>query len=113
MPYDPSKPASPDNPPPGGYNPPTEVDMPELGTAERSRMVRRRIAPHVATLVQTMLDIVMAPDAEDKDRIKAAEYLLDRFAGRPAQSVTGEDGKPIQLDAGGDLLERLRKLADK
>ena len=44
-------------------------------------------------------------------RIKAANALLDRGYGRPAQAITGEDGGAVKVDTSAGLLETLKKLA--
>jgi hypothetical protein len=109
MPYDPKKPPSPENPPPGGYNPPGGVDL-VLSLPERSRSVLGRIAPHVEELVKIMLK--HARGRNKKESRAAAQWLLERYGGKPIQSVTGEDGKPLIPDGGG-LLDVLKRIADK
>lgn len=32
-------------------------------------------------------------------RLKAADGLLNRYAGKPAQAITGDDGGPLQVQA--------------
>ncbi len=42
-------------------------------------------------------------------RVKAAEIILSRLYGKPAQAITGDDGGPVRVDLG--VVEMLRKLA--
>lgn len=49
-----------------------------------------------------------SPDHET--RMKAATHLLDRGYGRPAQSITGEDGGAIQVESSG-LIDLVKQLA--
>src|SRR5258706_1133274 len=44
-------------------------------------------------------------------RLEAVQILLDRLFGRPIQSVAGEDGQPLTIDLGAQLIEAIRKLA--
>lgn len=49
-------------------------------------------------------------DVPDVDlQFRAANAILDRVHGKPAQTVTGEDGKPLEVVI--DILGRLRKLS--
>jgi len=42
-------------------------------------------------------------------RVKAAEIILNRLYGKPAQAITGDDGGPLKVDLG--VVDMLRKLA--
>lgn len=50
----------------------------------------------------------MVPDYDLQ--LKAANAILDRAYGKPAQAVTGDDGGPIQIHAV-NLLDVLKSLA--
>lgn len=95
MTYDPTKPASPSNPPPGGYNPPTDVDV-DMTLSERGRSVVKRIRPYVDELVTKML--TLANDGDARVALQATTWLLERYGGKAVQAlVGGEDGGPIKL----------------
>jgi hypothetical protein len=44
-------------------------------------------------------------------KLEALKYLCDRVAGKPSQSVTGDDGGPLKVDFVG-IAEKFRKLAN-
>jgi hypothetical protein len=47
--------------------------------------------------VSTKMEIVYVPDYPT--RLRAAEYVLDRAWGKPAQAITGEEGGPVNIKA--------------
>ena len=47
-----------------------------------------------------------------KARTLAAETLLSRLYGKPAQAITSEDGGPLRIDFAG-LVEKLKKLENE
>jgi hypothetical protein len=49
-------------------------------------------APHA---IETIMEIMQ--EGSEKNRLAAAQYILDRGYGRPRQEVTGPDGKDIPM----------------
>ncbi len=74
-------------------------------------------SPHAAErLIQALdaekyvgLDARAVPDW--KARAVAADALFDRLYGKPAQSITGEDGGPLKVDFAA-IVEKFRKAVD-
>jgi hypothetical protein len=75
--------------------------------------VRELASRQTEAAIRTLTDIMLDDEAENRDRIVAANALLDRAHGRPAQAITGEDGKPLQIDASAGLLELFEGLAKR
>lgn len=48
-------------------------------------------------LIGTGADAKLETAPDHDARIKAANSLLDRYHGKPAQAISGEDGGPLQL----------------
>ena len=61
---------------------------------------------------KTLEEALTAKGCEWRDRIIAADKLLDRIEGKPAQAVTGADGGPLKVEAGDGMLEVLKRLAE-
>jgi hypothetical protein len=62
--------------------------------AEVKEMARAHTEQAIAVLAKWMLS------DEPKAAIAAATALLDRAWGKPTQAITGEDGKPIDINLG-------------
>ena len=60
---------------------------------------------HTETAVRVLAEVMEDPFAENKDRLKAAESILDRGHGKPAQAI-------IQLPASRQLARQLAALSD-
>jgi hypothetical protein len=60
---------------------------------------------HTEKAVEVLAEVMADPFAENKDRIRAAESLLDRGHGKAAQAV-------IQLPASREQARRLAALSD-
>src|SRR3990167_3906145 len=54
---------------------------------------------HSADAVKVMIEIMNNKDAPPTARLGAAQAIIDRGYGKPAQAVTGEDGGPIRVQA--------------
>lgn len=54
---------------------------------------------------------VVAEEPDHRVRVAAAQALLDRAHGKPAQAITGEDGGAVKVDTSAGLLETLKRLA--
>lgn len=69
------------------------------GRVKQDVNVRDMCRAHTAMAVKTLVEIAENPDAPPSARTTAAQYLLDRGWGRPAQAVevTGEGGGPVTL----------------
>lgn len=76
--------------------------------------VREILAAATPDAARRLIEALDATDGTSPDheiRIKAANAILDRMYGRPAQAITGEEGGPLRLDVG--IVDILRKLAEK
>ena len=60
---------------------------------------------HTERAIETVADVLQDPFAENKDRLKAAELMLDRGHGKAAQAV-------IQIPASRRQAEALARLSD-
>jgi hypothetical protein len=59
--------------------------------------VKRLCTEHTEEAVAVLLD-VMRNGKKDRDRLGAAQYLLDRAHGKPVQAIAGDpDGAPVSL----------------
>ena len=47
------------------------------------------------THTEAAIEALVLALADDKQRVAAASVLLDRAWGKPAQAITGADGKPL------------------
>lgn len=52
---------------------------------------------YTAAAVKTLVGIMKQPKAPPAARVAAANSLLDRGWGKPAQALTGEDGGPLKV----------------
>lgn len=59
--------------------------------------VRTLAQKHTRQAIETLVKLLNA--RSEMVRTVAANSLLDRAVGRPAQAITGPDGGPIQLEA--------------
>jgi hypothetical protein len=62
---------------------PSLADLLENGMSDASKLAR----DHDAEAIKVIKDIMDDPHAEHKDRLKAAEALLDRGHGKAAQAI--------------------------
>lgn len=68
---------------------------PKLGDGYHSiREMCRAASPD---MIRVLIEIATDPNCAESTRITAANSLLDRGYGRPAQAVTGEDGGPVHI----------------
>ncbi len=74
--------------------------------------VRELARAHGAEAVEALVQL-MRRGAREETRVRAAEALLDRGYGRPAQAITGDGENPLALlvEQGDGLLARLQRLA--
>jgi hypothetical protein len=66
--------------------------------------IRSLARSYTKTCIKTLVGIAAEPTAPAAARVSAAEALLNRGWGKPAQPLTGEDGGPILIQT---LLESL------
>jgi len=59
--------------------------------------IRSLARSHTEAAINCLVGIMNQPEAPQAARVSAANSLLDRGWGKPAQPVTGEDEGPIQL----------------
>lgn len=60
--------------------------------------IRSLARAHTQTAIRTLVGIMNQPKAPAAARVAAAQAILDRGWGKPAQSMTGEDGEgPVKL----------------
>lgn len=57
--------------------------------------VKELARAHTVEAITTLVEMMRGASSE-RVRVAAADSLLDRAHGRPAQAVTGEDGGPIK-----------------
>ena len=57
--------------------------------------VRAAAAIHGPAAVRVLASIMADPNAPAQARVAAANAILDRWAGRPPQAITGADGGPL------------------
>lgn len=68
------------------------------GRPKGEKRIREAAQEHSEAALQVMVDALTDDDA--RVRMKAAEMILDRAHGKPAQSIGGADDLPaIRLDA--------------
>jgi hypothetical protein len=65
--------------------------------AKNPTEIRSLARSHTETALNCLVGIMNQPEAPPAARVSAANSLLDRGWGKPAQPVTGEDEGPIQL----------------
>ena len=73
----------------GGRKPGT----PNKATADVKVLAQQYTTDAIATLASIMTDVEKPPQA----RVAAANSLLDRGHGKPAQAITGPDGNDLTL----------------
>ncbi len=59
---------------------------------------------------KALLECLVDPDG--RVRMMAVKEVADRMFGKAPQSITGEDGKPIAVAIGAELIHALRRLGD-
>ena len=59
--------------------------------------IRSLARGHTETAINVLVGIMNQPQAPCAARVSAANSILDRGWGKPAQPITGEDEGPIQL----------------
>lgn len=65
----------------------------DAGTREQVKEMFRAASPRAAQV------LIEAMEDEDPDRrMRAAQAVLDRFAGKPAQVVISSEGGPVELN---------------
>lgn len=68
--------------------------------AKASADIRSLARSHTEAAVRTLAGIMRQPKAPAAARVAAAQALLDRGWGKPAQSLAGADGEgPVELVA--------------
>ena len=79
--------------------------------ASRLRFACRKVTDKIVRAWTEALEAVDGNGAPDHDiRVKAANALADRGYGRPSQSITGEDGGPVDVKV--NMADMLRRLVD-
>jgi hypothetical protein len=66
--------------------------------------------PKAAQRLIEALDAIDLGEPDHEMRVKAANAILDRIYGKPAQAVVGDDGGPLRIDIG--VVDILKKLSD-
>jgi hypothetical protein len=59
--------------------------------------IRSLARSHTETAINVLVGIMNQSEAPQAARVSAANSILDRGWGKPAQPLTGEDEGPIQL----------------
>lgn len=59
--------------------------------------IRSLARSHTEAAINTLVGIMNQPEAPQAARVSAANSILDRGWGKPAQPLTGDDEGPIQL----------------
>jgi hypothetical protein len=59
--------------------------------------IRSLARSHTETAINVLVGIMSQSEAPQAARVSAANSILDRGWGKPAQPLTGEDEGPIQL----------------
>jgi len=54
--------------------------------------IKRLCAEHTEEAVSVLLDVMR--NGKDRDRVGAAQYLLDRAHGKPVQAIAGDPDRP-------------------
>ena len=66
--------------------------------AKTPAKIRSLARAHTESAIKALAGIMNESRSADSARVAAAQALLDRGWGKPAQSVTGEDGEgPVKL----------------
>lgn len=65
---------------------------PKAATLEEIRSIARKAAPE---MVQLLIDIASNEEAPEQARIAAANHVLDRGYGKPAQTIGDEEGNAM------------------
>jgi hypothetical protein len=74
------------------------ICIPQTTQMAKSLTEIRSIARgHTEAAINVLVGVMGQPDAPPAARVAAANSILDRGWGKPAQPVTGEDEGPIQL----------------
>jgi hypothetical protein len=61
--------------------------------------VRELARAHTVSALETLASVMLSDEAPSAARVAAANAILDRGYGKPAQSVTGENGEgPVALN---------------
>src|SRR3990167_8935950 len=68
------------------------------GTPNKAtRSVRTLAEPYAPAAIRTLAEIMESPKSPPQARVAAANGLLDRWAGKPPQALTGPDGEALRL----------------
>ena len=59
--------------------------------------IRSLARSHTEAAINALLSVMNQPESPPAARVSAANSILDRGWGKPAQPLTGEDEGPIQL----------------
>ncbi len=78
----------------------TRVGGRQRGTPNKvGREVRELAQKHGPKILQSLVDMVNDDETPHAARVAASKEVLDRAYGKPAQSVTGEDGEgPVKIE---------------
>lgn len=82
------------------------------GRPKGSAWVRHLAAKYTEEAITALAEIARDMEQDGRTRLMAWNAILDRAHGKPAQTIGGEDGEPIKVEASG-LLESLKRLADR
>lgn len=72
-----------------------KAGTPNKATAD----IKAAAAKHGPAALKALIDIATDEDKPPAARVGAAVALLDRGYGKPAQAITGADGKNLRIDA--------------
>jgi hypothetical protein len=51
--------------------------------------------------------------SDEKVKMMAVKEVNDRLMGKPSITVTGEEGRPVEVNVGSDIIEIVRRLASE
>lgn len=66
--------------------------------AKTPLLIKSLARAHTERAIQVLAGIMDNPNSGDAARVQAANSLIDRGWGKPAQAITGEDGEgPVSI----------------
>ena len=81
------------------------------GRPAQPQEFRQLLEKHSTTALEKVIEILQDPKSQHKDRIKAAEIILDRMYGRPVQQNIN-DNIIHNAESQEQIKERLTKILD-